>query len=159
MQTLSKEIKLSMGMVALVDNEDFDYLNKFRWCAHKRGRAFYAESTINGVRVIMHNVIMNPPKGMLIDHIFHNGLDNRKSQLRLATKSQNNANRTSRKNSSSKYLGVAFEKDRNKWTARIRKNGQGYRLGSFLKETDAALAYNKKAFELHGEFANLNIII
>lgn len=153
-----KEIQLNHGKVALVDDEDFEYLNQFKWYAHKRGGNYYAERCHKGKIIIMHNVIMNPINGFFVDHIFHNGLDNRKSQLRLATRAQNNANRRARKNATSKYLGVAFEKDRKKWTARIRKDKIGYRLGSFNTEIEAAIAYNNKAIELHGEFANLNKI-
>lgn len=157
-----KEIQLTQGKVALVDDEDFEHLNQFKWNAHKRGCGYYAERrvTIDGKSktIIMHNVIMNTPKGFFVDHIFHNTLDNRKAKLRLSTRAENNCNRRSAKNSSSKYLGVGFEKDRG-WTARIRKDGIGYRLGTFKTENEAAIAYNKKAIELHKNFANLNIIL
>jgi hypothetical protein len=156
-----KKIKLTQGKVALVDDDDFKLLHRFNWYAHKRGKCFYAARTVwitkkKSKTVNMHNVIMKPKSGMFVDHIKHNTLDNRKSNLRLATRSQNNANRSPVNNASSKYLGVGFEKDRGKWTARIRVNNKGIRLGSFNNEKDAAKAYDKKAIELHGEFANLN---
>jgi len=158
-----KQIQLTRGQVALVDDEDYDYLMQWKWSAHlNNNRYFYAERGIkvNGKckTIRMHVDLMKPKIGNIVDHINHNTLDNRKHNLRVCTRSQNNANRTSVKNSSSKYLGVGFEKDRG-WTARIRKDGIGYRLGTFNTEEEAAIAYNEKAIELHKNFANLNIIL
>jgi hypothetical protein len=91
---------------------------------------------------------------ILIDHKNRNGLDNQKSNLREATRSQNNANKKPTSFSSSRFLGVS--KRYSKWTARITKNGVTYDLGAFKIEDEAAKAYDNKAIELHGEFANLN---
>lgn len=152
-------LKLSNGMMAQVDDCDFDGLLKWKWTAHysKSGRRWYAERNGKKKTISMHRQLMNFPEGILVDHKDRNGLNNQRSNLRQATRSQNNANRrASRNNISSQFLGVAFEKDRKKWTARIRKNGIGYRLGSFATEHEAAEAYNLGAIRLHGEFANLN---
>lgn len=154
-----RSITLSNGMVALVDDEDFDTLSKWKWCAHyhKSGNVWYAERGENGKTVMMHRQLMANPHGMLVDHKDRNTLNNQKSNLRIATRSQNNANRKASKNNrTSKYLGVAFERDRRKWTARIRKDGVGYRVGHFSTEIEAAMAYNEAAIKMHGEFANLN---
>lgn len=95
-------------------------------------------------------------KNVFVDHINHNRIDNRRCNLRLVTKSQNNQNRSSLKNSTSKYLGVYIRKG--KWISRIKVNQKPIHLGTFTCETQAALAYNNAA-ELHfGEYANLNII-
>lgn len=161
-----KKIPLTRGKFALVDDADYEHLNQFKWCAHFRSRNYYAERGLylgggkaNPKRktIMMHNEIMQPPIGMFVDHRFHNTLDNRRANLRLATIRQNNTNRrSSRSKKSSHYLGVAFEKDRKKWTARIRVNTKGIRLGSFATEIGAAKAYDEAAKKFHGEFANLN---
>lgn len=113
----------------------------------------------------MHAVIMNTVgTEKLVDHKDHNGLNNQKSNLRVCTKSENMANRYSVKGSSSSFLGVSMYVDKRnikkniKWVANIRKNNKTTFLGYFQSEIEAAKAYNKKAKELHGEFARLNII-
>lgn len=153
-----KLIPLTHGKFALVDDCDFDLVSKYRWSAHRhKTGTWYAERTVKGKVILMHRFILNPPDGMLVDHKDRDGLNNQRSNIRIATKSQNNANRRASVNSqTSNFLGVAFEKDRQKWTARIRKNGVGYRLGAFDTEHEAAKAYNEGALKLHGEFANLN---
>lgn len=91
------------------------------------------------------------------DHIDRDGLNNQRNNLRIATKSQNNANRRSHKNSTSKYIGV-HKTAKNKWIASITKMRTHLYLGIFIKEEDAAKCYNKFADKLHGQFANLNIV-
>jgi hypothetical protein len=91
-----------------------------------------------------------------IDHINNDPADNRIENLRKATSSQNNRNRSSRKGSSSKYLGVSWYKNYNKWVAEIRVDGTRYHLGYFTVEEDAARAYDKEAFKRFGIYANLN---
>lgn len=163
-----KLIPLTQGKFTKVDDEDFELLNEVKWHAHLRCGNFYASRSIylgGGRRNAkfryehMHNIIMPNKEGMIVDHINRDSLDNRKCNLRYATRSQNNANRNPSKKGSSKYLGVMFEKDRNKWSARIRKDGKGKRLGCFDSEIEAAIAYNNAALILHGDFANLNIIL
>lgn len=155
-----KEINLHNGMRTQVSDCDYEELSKFQWTAHKHKNGMcYAERTRLGKVIAMHRQIMSHPIGLLVDHKDRDGLNNQRPNLRIATRGQNNANRRAAlTNQTSKYLGVAFEKDRQKWTARIRKNGVGYRLGSFDTELDAAKAYNDAAQKHHGEFANLNIL-
>ena len=98
------------------------------------------------------------PEGMYIDHINRDYTDNRIENLRLATPSENIRNSKPHTDSTSKYLGVNWYKSTNKWRSCIRYNGQNIHLGYFNSEEEAALAYNKKAKEAYGEFANLNII-
>lgn len=161
---MAKEIKLTQGFVALVDDEDFDYLNQWKWCVVKGFSSMYASRSKynkkrNCTKVLMHRVIMDVKgKDVIIDHKDHDGLNNQKSNLRIATASQNCSNRKSHKNSSSKYLGVNWHKPNKKWRAKISKEGIGQHIGYFDSEEIAALAYNKKAIEIHGEFANLNVI-
>lgn len=106
----------------------------------------------------MHRVIIEAPDEMFVDHINHNGLDNRRSNLRLATRSENTQNR--RKISTktrSRYKGLSLHKERRKgWSARIRVKGKSKFLGFFADEIEAGKAYDRAARKYHGEFAVLN---
>jgi hypothetical protein len=154
-----KEIQLTRGFVALVDDEDFDRINKWKWhCVIDNNNRYAVRSQrINGQSkaFLMHREILNPPDGYFVDHKNRDGLNNQKDNLRLSTKSQNCKNR--RGHGKSKYLGVS-EHQSGKWQARIQPGVKKPRLflGTFDDEKDAALAYNKAAVEFHGEFANLN---
>ena len=156
-----KEIKLSQGKVALVDDEDFEYLNQWKWTAAKGGHTFYAirNYMIDGVvtRVYMHRLIIKPEGRSQVDHKDHNGLNNQRSNLREVTHAQNQHNRTT-KGFSSKYKGVDFNKRKGKWRARITKNCQQIHLGEYSSPEEAAIVYNKAAITLHGEFAHINKI-
>lgn len=160
-----KEIVLTQGMVALVDDIDFEYLNQWKWYAAKLGKhsnTLYAVRADykNGKRmVLMHREIMGAtdPK-IFCDHEDRNGLNNQRSNLRIATNSQNNCNSKKYKKSYSQYKGVSWEGDRNKWKASIRKDYKLFNVGRFKTEEEAALAYNYAAIKYHGEFANLNVV-
>ena len=156
-----KQIPLTQGKFALVDNEDYNWLNQWKWGANKGGNTYYAIRNSSGKltkrkTILMHREILKALKEMECDHINHNGLDNRRLNLRLATKSQNAKNRISY--GVSKDLGVYFHIMSGKWEAKIKSNKQSIYLGLYKKETDAAKAYNKAALKYHGEFANLNVI-
>lgn len=158
-----REIQLTQGKVALVDDEDFEYFNQWKWHAIKSGNTFYAyrNQKINDryEQIKMHRLILGITDSIVLaDHRDLNGLNNQKYNLRIATKAQNNANRRAAKNGVSKYLGVNWLPDRKKWKAEIRKDGKNKHLGRFKNEIDAAMAYNKAAMEVHGEFAHLNNI-
>jgi hypothetical protein len=154
-----KEIKLTRGLIALVDDEDYDYLNQFKWNANKSRdtKSFYA-TRYPGIK--MHRVIMNTPDNLEVDHIDHNGLNNQRCNLRNCTRSQNHMNKNPK--GDSKYLGVSWDKSKNKWRTFIqtRQTSDHRRKtlysGTFLTENEAAVAYNNKAKEFFGEFANLN---
>jgi len=148
-------IPLTKGKVAIVDAEDYAWLSQYKWHASKKGYNWYACRNYNRSIVCMHRVIMNAPKGMLVDHIDHNGLNNRRSNLRLCTSSQNHQNRE-RTRGTSNYKGVYREKRYRKWCASVYFEGRNHYLGSFSNEVEAARAYDKKAAELFGEFAYLN---
>lgn len=158
-----KQIPLTKGQFALVDNEDYEFLMQWKWQASfdKKSNQFYAVTTkrsrIFNATIRMNRFIMSATDNKIfVDHIDRNTLNNQRSNLRIATHSQNGANRKSHKNSSSKYLGVSWKKDQNKWAATIQKDRNSYRLGVFSGEADAAKAYDNAAVKLHGEFANLN---
>lgn len=157
-----KEIKLSCGQVALVDDEDFDFLNQWKWYATKTIKGdYYARRWVGGEEkhVFMHRIILGLNKGdkMTGDHKDHNTLNNQRYNLRKCTYSQNAANRVKRSNeTSSKYIGVI--KFNGRFRAAINYRGYCIYIGMFDKEEDAALAFNKKKVELFGEYASTNYI-
>jgi len=152
----ARPIPLTRGKFALVDAEDYYQLAQFKWHTETGTKTFYAVRNHAGKQVKMHRAIMAAPSHLLVDHINHNGLDNRKANLRLCTRAQNNCNVVSRKGSASKYKGVNWYKVGKKWTASVRSNKKFYHLGYFTDETAAARAYDKRASQLHGRFACLN---
>lgn len=152
-----KEIQLTQGMIALIDDEDFERVNQFNWCAKKHRNTFYAIrfKIINGKNSneTLHYFIMQI-KG--VDHINGNGIDCQKSNMRECTNQQNTMNSRPRKNSTSKFKGVSWHNRDNKWCSQIMKDGKNYYLGQYDNEIEAAIVYDKKAKELFGEFAYLN---
>lgn len=158
-----KKIPLTKKQFALVDDHDFDYLNQWKWYAHKgtNARTFYAIRKAssyrqNGITFRMHRVIMNNPKGKEIDHINGNGLDNRRANLRLATTSENQMNRRKQSNNTSGFMGVCWNKLAKKWQANITFRGRHFHVGLYLNKADAAKARDNAAKKIHGKFARLN---
>ena len=157
-----KQIPLTQGKYAIVDNADYEWLNQWKWCAEKIGNIYYAVRTIkiNGKNIpqLMHRLILGLIKGdgKLTDHHNHNGLDNRLENLRICNNSQNHHNQLPQKDCISKYKGVGWFKRDKKWCARICMNRKHYHIGYFDTETKAAKAYDKKALELFGEYACIN---
>jgi hypothetical protein len=154
------KIPLTQGKFAKVDPEDYLWLAQFRWHCKINKNAVYAVRTItlagSSKRIYMHRLIMDTPPHLVCDHINHNGLENRKKNLRNCTLGQNNANSRSARNASSKYKGVSWNKKRKKWAAYIKKDSTQTRLGFFDCEADAAKAYDEAARIYHGQFAMLN---
>jgi len=137
--------------VTVVDADDFELIKKHKWClAHDR----YVCTTVNKKKTYLSRYLMNPADGVEIDHKDRDPLNNRRSNLRIATSSQNSAN-TDRKNASG-FRGVHWNENNLNWRSRIQHEGDIYEIGSFSNKEDAALAYNEKAYELFGEFAILN---
>ena len=167
---MPKSISLTQGKFALVDDEDFEWLNQWKWQAQKDDNTFYATrltSSGGRKRILMHRAILGlaGANKMLCDHKDHDGLNNTRQNLRVCTPSQNQANRrTTNKNWTSIYIGVSRKITKvmkytyNYWYAQITKNGKKINIGIFKTEREAALAYNKKSLELNGEFATLNKI-
>lgn len=156
-----KEIELSKGYVALIDDEDFELVNQYSWHASFSHNKVYAStrmSMMNGRRNIlfMHRLIMNAPSHLEVDHKDGDSLNNTRSNLRLATHAQNQMNIRKKKGMTSQFKGVHKLQDLNKWCARIKFNQISISLGRFTSEIEAAKAYDLKARELFGEFANTN---
>ncbi len=145
------------GLFALVDPEDSEMVNQRRWIPTKVGRTYYMVSFSHGVRTYLHRLLLGDVEGRVVDHINGDGLDNRRSNLRHATNSQNITNLVRRNAGKySKYRGVSRFPRTRCWQARIGANGKGFWLGNFASEEEAARAYDEAARKLHGEFARLN---
>jgi hypothetical protein len=150
-----KKILLSQGKVALVDDVDFECLNQYKWYVKKESQAYYA--CRHGSRkkeprpfYRMHRCITNAPKGMEVDHINGDGLDNRRSNLRIVTHRQNCQNQQYKK-ITSKYPGVCWHKASDKWAAAISINGKPKHLGLFKTELEAFEVYKRALNKLTGE--------
>jgi hypothetical protein len=165
---MTKEISLTQGMVAIVPDECYDSLMKYRWFAKKCGSKFYVVKNVKGsnkkwrqyyIHRIIWEMVNGPiPEELEMDHINGNTLDNRLSNLRLSTHSQNNANKQKVMSvTSSKFKGVYYAKWAKRWRSRIKCNKLYISIGYFDTEQEAARAYDIKAKELFGAFAILNI--
>lgn len=170
----------------IIDTEDWDKVKEYRWSLGANGRGAYPYAHANiphpdgGYRKLqpqyrtpqkrytmikIHQLIMGkPPKGLVTDHIEHNGLDNRKENLRFVTRSQNQRNTKAFKKSrygaaTSQYKGVSWCNTKGDWQVRIYDRGKNLNLGSYDCEHEAALAYNKKAIEIwDAEYVLLNVV-
>lgn len=156
---MAKKIKLSKEKFALVDEDDFDRTSRLKWHAHKKPRdgSFYACSNIRGGRGIivkMHRLIMNAGPSEIVDHINGNGLDNRKRNLRICTKTQNCRNQGLRSDNRSGFKGV--HQRGKKYRVQIQFMGKYINIGTFQDKISAARAYDAAAKKFHGEFARLN---
>jgi hypothetical protein len=156
-----KKIKLTKNKYALVDDEDFDELNQYKWFAHKkRNNKYYSIRTVwmkmekTKKTIRMHRVIMNCSDDKIVDHKDGNGLNNQRENLRICTNLQNQGNRKLNKNNTSGIRGVYLRKDDKKWEANIRINNKTKHLGIFTDKLEAKNVYTKAAKEHFGEFYN-----
>lgn len=148
-----KFIQLDKNKKIIVDDADFDFLNQWKWFFHSEGYAVRDKmENYRKKSILMHRFIMNPSKGLIVDHINGNRLDNRKENLRLCTHRQNQMNRIKRKIGQSNYKGVTWSNEKKKWLTRVDKMFIGY----FKTEHQAALAYDINAKAIFGEFSQLN---
>lgn len=163
---MSKAIRLSQGMFAIVDNEDYEWLNQWKWCAQQshatdKPYTFYAVRHIRlgsrTTKVYMHRLILGLCSTEQADHINRNGLDNRRCNLRICTRNQNQMNSQKRRGTSSQFKGVYRDKVRSNWQAYITVNGKRRHLGRHTTELEAAAAYDSAAREYFGEFARFNL--
>lgn len=157
-----KHIRLTRGYVALVDDEDYTELSKHKWHAQDQAnrRLVYAARYDAGTNVpfLMHLALMPWKHGYIVDHVDGDGLNNQRHNLRYATPSQSQHNRTMPRGTS-KYRGVTWDKQAGKWRAAIKVNYRSLFLGLYTNEEEAALAYNQAALEQYGVFARLNLLV
>jgi hypothetical protein len=156
-----KKIPLTQEKFAVVDNDDFARVNKFKWCLDTKGMRLYALRSITRRghchTIYLHRFILNAPKGKQVDHIDGDGLNNRKKNLRLCSSAQNKyACRRKSRSATSRFRGVCWDSARQKWKVMLTYRDRPFNLGRFDCEIAAAHAYDKKARELFGNFASPN---
>lgn len=157
--------KLNNGFEMIIDEEDLPLANRYTWYALRPSVNRQKHYVVASIRVCKNKqtkisfsreLLKIKDNKIYVDHINGNTLDNRKSNLRTCTPSQNSRNRVSSKGSSSKYLGVGWSKLHKKWRAKFMLNDKEKHIGLYVNEEDAAKAYDKKVIEFYGEFANPN---
>lgn len=154
---MAKEIPLTQGKVALVDDEDYEYLSQFKWyygCGGYAGRA--APYGIHPTHIFMHRIIIAAPDHLQCDHINGNRLDNRRCNLRLATQTENTRNQRRGRANTSGYKGVCWNTKKQKWHSMIRVAKKLIHLGLYADLITAAHVYDAAAKKYFGEFACLN---
>jgi hypothetical protein len=153
-----REINLTQGKVAIVDDADYEYLSRLKWHYHHNGYAVRKSPRNGGPQhvVQMHRIILDAPGGIECDHVNGNGLDNRRCNLRLATTAENQHNQGQRSDNTSGYKGVTWDATGRKWRAQIKVAGREIYLGLFTDKILAAQAYNTAATKYFGEYARMN---
>ena len=160
-----KEIPLTQGYSALVDDEDYEKYAHYRWSAlvQRRGNSVLVYAvrrgpTINAQRssIRLHREILDAPKHMCVDHIDGDTLNNCRSNLRLCTNAENQRNRGPRPGLSSAFKGVRWHKKEKRWMVEITIDGKQKHIGCFVDEELAARAYDAAAVKYHGDFAWVN---
>lgn len=154
-----KRIKLTQNKIVLIDNEDFELVVQYKWYYNNNG---YAVTSINNKKIYMHRLILNiRDTNILVDHKNRNGIDNRKKNLRIATKSENVINSKLPKNNTSGYKGVSYVphtsdgyKRKKPWAVHITKDKKRYFLGYHSTKENANIAYTNACIKLFGEFSN-----
>lgn len=152
------EIPLKNECVAVIDLVDVEKASKHGWILDDTKPNRYVLARVNNRTLRLHRYILDVPKGMAVDHIDGNGLNNRRTNLRVVTPQQNSFNRRKITSKSSRYKGV-HARGNGKFRAAIRVNGKLINIGTFSTELDAAKAYNILALKYFGEFACLNQLL
>lgn len=156
-----RKVWLTQGKFAKVSPCDFERISQYKWRAQKTVRSYNAVrvKTVKNksIAIYMHREILRPCDGLMVDHINHDGLDNRRENLRLASAAENNCNRRGPLGKSSRYKGVTRTKRGKPWRATITVGKRRIHLGRYDSEIEAARAYDAAARKYHGEFACLNM--
>lgn len=153
-------IPLTRGMVAVVSDEDYEFINQWKWCVHCCGGFFYAARNVRvngrGKTLHMHRVLSGALPGQQVDHADRCTLNNQRSNLRICESSQNHANSGKSKGKTSKFKGVCWDRTKGKWKAATKKNGKSEFLGRFNSQEEAARAYDLVHQGRFGDFALTN---
>lgn len=152
-----KQITLTNNKIAIVDDKDYGLVSKYKWTYRKPGYAHKHIPKTKSDSISLHRFILNPPKNKEVDHINGNGLDNRRSNLRICSRLENCKNKGFSKNNKSGFKGVHWNKTLKYWVTQVTANGKVFTKYSHTKEV-AARKYNELAKKYHGEFALLNKI-
>jgi len=158
-----KEVSLTQGYVALVDDEDYARVSAYKWRVMPQDNATYALRTTSKAEgresQLLHRFILGLPNGKFpeVDHEDHDGLNCQRLNLRVCNRTQNNGN-TRKSSGTSQFKGVYWHKGNKRWAAAIKKECRNIHLGSFIDEVEAAKAYDKAAIEYFGKFAFTNFV-
>jgi len=169
---MSKHISLTQGKVAIVDDDDYEWLSQWKWYAYKGALSWYAarnvqreRGTQRQIRITMHRQILGLKQddGKETDHINNKGVDNRRANIRICTHQQNSSNKKKRSwhkgtLPTSQYKGVCWSKSNQKWHSQLVINGKHAHLGFYNDEIEAAKAYNDEAIRRFDNFAQINVI-
>ena len=156
-------LPITQGLIALVDTPDMPLTQGHSWYALRQDRGnkqSYVATWIHGKNVRLSRLLLGAPDDMVVDHINHNPLDNRRCNIRICTLSENAMGQSKRKDvTASRYKGVTFKKETGRWDAQIRVEGKKLHLGYFATEEAAARAYDEAAKKYFGEYALLNPLL
>lgn len=151
-----KTIPLTQGKFALVDDVDYEDVSKHKWFAVFDGSNWYAARKLNGNQVRLHNYLMEPPRGVQIDHRDGDGLNCQRRNMRISTHRQNMQNMKRSRSNKSGFKGVSWRANLSKWIAQARYKGEVKYLGLFKNVEDAARAYDTFTAKHYGQFALTN---
>lgn len=153
------KIELTQNKTVILDDADIELVSGYKWCAFKRDKKYYALTSVRfhgkNTNLLMHMLILGKKPGYEIDHKNNDGLDNRRCNLRHATRSQNNMNKLKSKGTSI-YKGVSWSNYHQAWKAQIKKDKVDHHLGYYSSEIEAAMIYNTATDKYFGEFAKPN---
>lgn len=160
---MAREIPLTQGKVAIVDDSDYEWLSQFKWCMHNNGsamRRLYSPKGQPQSAILMHREIIQPPAGLTVDHIDGDRLNNQRGNLRVCTIAENVRNKGKQSPQlrpfTTPFKGVHFDPRTRRWRASVQRDGKVFRLGRYPTDAEAARAYDCAAIQIHGEFARTN---
>ena len=150
-----KVIKLTQGYSTIVDDKDFYIVKKYKWHAENHLESIRVYGWVDGKSVTLSNLLLNPQKGMEVDHINGNPLDNRRENLRVCTHAENMFNKKIYKNNSSGIKGIYFDNRKNRWCAQLIKNNKKVFRKTYKSKTEASEGYKNAAHLYFGKYERL----